>query len=613
MLSYLDDPEASRKVVDGTAGCTPATKGWRSWTGRFFITGRLKEVIIRGGEKHSPLALERIITAAVPELAGRIPFSAFRTPFTARRSGRTSSPTRPSDDLRARLAAALDAIGIDQRPKVVLFGSRPIPRTAHGQGPAPQAPAAVRGACRRVAGRRSLSRSKSCPVMYDARSYDRRTGWFASVPVLAWSGVASLIRGWARRHANGSPSHHDTRVGCRTSTTRRRIHRGRKGRLTRTGCLATPERSTKIVEQRPRGSSGSASRGGEVVDACAEPTGRGSPNTTNDARAAAMASRSPRQAACRTGVDALAELLGDARAARAMLRQRGGPRRRALRRRRRLPATAATARGLAIDRATAACPARTPRARAPHGRDQPRSRILDDELDTVLGDDLAPRPAAHDRAGPARRPRRRRPALRGHADSSRDSCVLADSSAAAFRRRARRAVPSGSPATAAARGSRAARALLLALRQLILRAVHRAPRAVEGALPAPLARAPGGGRAAWLGASRSTRVTRSSRPRACDATVMLETLTSIPATRVDGRQRGRRAARSPRPATRTARPAPSGAPRSASRRRRSDRAGGPDRSCASGSDPRGGDRGSAGSTARSAAAPAGRACRRAGP
>src|SRR6185503_16636318 len=100
---------------------------------RFFFTGRIKEIIIRGGEKHSPLALERILTAAVPELAGRIAVLGFPHAVHGEEVGAYVECEAASADVRARLSAALDAMGSDQRPKVVVFGARPIPRTHTGK------------------------------------------------------------------------------------------------------------------------------------------------------------------------------------------------------------------------------------------------------------------------------------------------------------------------------------------------------------------------------------------------------------------------------------------------------------------------------------------------
>ena len=136
MLSYLDDPDATGKVIDaagwlrtGDEGFFVTGQGKRS----FFVTGRLKEIIIRGGDKHSPVALERMITTAVPELAGRIAVLGFPHAVHGEEVGAYIEAAVLADDVRARLSAALAAMASDQRPKVVLFGARPIPRTHTGK------------------------------------------------------------------------------------------------------------------------------------------------------------------------------------------------------------------------------------------------------------------------------------------------------------------------------------------------------------------------------------------------------------------------------------------------------------------------------------------------
>jgi long-chain acyl-CoA synthetase len=132
MLSYLEDREASARVIDSDGWLHTGDQGV-SIDGRFFITGRLKEIIIRDGEKHSPLALERIITAAVPELAGRIAVVGFPHTVHGEEVGAYIESEIASDEVRSRLAAALDAMGKDQRPKIVLIGAGPIPRTHTGK------------------------------------------------------------------------------------------------------------------------------------------------------------------------------------------------------------------------------------------------------------------------------------------------------------------------------------------------------------------------------------------------------------------------------------------------------------------------------------------------
>jgi len=136
MLSYLDDPAATRQVIDADGWLHTGDEGFsviHRGKPRFFITGRLKEIIIRGGEKHSPIALERILTTAVPELTGRIAVLGFPHAVHGEEVGAYVEAEAAGDDTRARLSAAIEAMSSEQRPKVVLFGSGPIPRTHTGK------------------------------------------------------------------------------------------------------------------------------------------------------------------------------------------------------------------------------------------------------------------------------------------------------------------------------------------------------------------------------------------------------------------------------------------------------------------------------------------------
>jgi long-chain acyl-CoA synthetase len=137
MLSYLDDPAATSKTIDADGWLHTGDEGFsvmRSGKRRLFVSGRIKEIIIRGGEKHSPIALERIITTAVPELAGRIAILGFAHAVLGEEIGAyVEAEAASDDDVRARLTAALDAMGGEQRPKIVLFGSQSIPRTHTGK------------------------------------------------------------------------------------------------------------------------------------------------------------------------------------------------------------------------------------------------------------------------------------------------------------------------------------------------------------------------------------------------------------------------------------------------------------------------------------------------
>ena len=70
---YFHDPEATRAAFDRDGWLRTGDEGFFALDGGqpvFFITGRIKEIIIRGGEKYSPLAIERALSAARPELDG---------------------------------------------------------------------------------------------------------------------------------------------------------------------------------------------------------------------------------------------------------------------------------------------------------------------------------------------------------------------------------------------------------------------------------------------------------------------------------------------------------------------------------------------------------------
>jgi long-chain acyl-CoA synthetase len=98
----------------------------------YFITGRIKEIIIRNGDKFSPVAIEKKICEDVPEAAGRLvvlgfPHSAFGEEVGAYLEDSNSS------ELRDRLVLAIRALPLEMRPKVLLYGSHAIPRTHTGK------------------------------------------------------------------------------------------------------------------------------------------------------------------------------------------------------------------------------------------------------------------------------------------------------------------------------------------------------------------------------------------------------------------------------------------------------------------------------------------------
>ena len=99
----------------------------------FFITGRLKEIIIRDGDKFSPLAIERRILTDLPEMEGRLVALGFPHNLHGEEIGLYLESEEIDDELRARLTKVLGEMPLDARPKIVLHGATPIPRTHTGK------------------------------------------------------------------------------------------------------------------------------------------------------------------------------------------------------------------------------------------------------------------------------------------------------------------------------------------------------------------------------------------------------------------------------------------------------------------------------------------------
>jgi long-chain acyl-CoA synthetase len=99
----------------------------------YFVTGRLKEIIIRDAEKYSPLRLERCLIQALPELSGRLVVLGFPHQEHGEEVGAYLEIEACDEALKARLAAAIEAMPPAERPKVVLHGRHPIPRTHTGK------------------------------------------------------------------------------------------------------------------------------------------------------------------------------------------------------------------------------------------------------------------------------------------------------------------------------------------------------------------------------------------------------------------------------------------------------------------------------------------------
>jgi long-chain acyl-CoA synthetase len=136
MIGYFEDPDATARAIDEGGWLRTGDEGFfRMHQGRpvFFVTGRLKEIIIRDAEKYSPLRLEARILAEVPELQGKLAVVGFAHGEHGEEVGAYLELAELADDLRGRLMAAVQALPVPERPKVILHGAAPIPRTHTGK------------------------------------------------------------------------------------------------------------------------------------------------------------------------------------------------------------------------------------------------------------------------------------------------------------------------------------------------------------------------------------------------------------------------------------------------------------------------------------------------
>jgi len=136
MLGYYRDPENTGGTIDPEGWLHTGDEGFfRLHRGRpiHFVTGRLKELIIRDAEKYSPLALERKLVQALPELSGRFVVLGFLHHEHGEEVGAYLEVGELDAGLRQRLVQALETLPIPERPKVVLHGSEAVPRTHTGK------------------------------------------------------------------------------------------------------------------------------------------------------------------------------------------------------------------------------------------------------------------------------------------------------------------------------------------------------------------------------------------------------------------------------------------------------------------------------------------------
>jgi long-chain acyl-CoA synthetase len=136
MLGYLGDPEATGRTIDPEGWLHTGDEGRFELEGGrqvFFVTGRLKEIIIRDAEKYSPLQLERALVAALPELSGKLVIVGFAHHEHGEEIGAYLELEAFDDALGGRLLEAIQTMPVPERPKVVLHGNVPVPRTHTGK------------------------------------------------------------------------------------------------------------------------------------------------------------------------------------------------------------------------------------------------------------------------------------------------------------------------------------------------------------------------------------------------------------------------------------------------------------------------------------------------
>ncbi len=135
MLGYYQDEEATRRIMRDGWLLSGDQGFWRMYRDQpvFYVTGRLKEIIIRDAEKFSPLALERALLAAVPELSGAFVVLGFAHVLHGEEIGAYVERLELDAELKERLARAVAAMPAESRPKVILHGDAPIPRTHTGK------------------------------------------------------------------------------------------------------------------------------------------------------------------------------------------------------------------------------------------------------------------------------------------------------------------------------------------------------------------------------------------------------------------------------------------------------------------------------------------------
>jgi long-chain acyl-CoA synthetase len=135
MLGYYRDERATSLTRSGSWLKTGDEGIWRFYEGkkRYFVTGRIKEIIIRDAEKYSPLAIERKILHTLPELTGKLAVLGFAHDVHGEEIGAYLELANLPESLQSALEKTIQGLPLEQRPKVILYSEKPIPKTHTGK------------------------------------------------------------------------------------------------------------------------------------------------------------------------------------------------------------------------------------------------------------------------------------------------------------------------------------------------------------------------------------------------------------------------------------------------------------------------------------------------
>ncbi len=132
MLGYVDEPALTAETVDAEGWLHTGDLAWADEAGCLHIAGRLKEMIIRGGENVAPGEIEEILSQdpRIREVkCVGVPDAHYGEEICACVVPREGSAPPPAEEVRALAAARLAAFKV---PRYVVF-LESIPRTDSGK------------------------------------------------------------------------------------------------------------------------------------------------------------------------------------------------------------------------------------------------------------------------------------------------------------------------------------------------------------------------------------------------------------------------------------------------------------------------------------------------